>query len=176
MLKELWPFLAICAVLFVAVAAWSRKSKWRGRSGQILLAFALLELAALFIWMAADLPVSPFLDSDPRTVPVLWAGALGLFSIYQLIRIFRMETEADPETGRLDKVFWTVAVVGVCIYLIQYVGFYLASAAMIVLLLLLLGVRNVKPLFIMPAGWALFAWLVFEKLLMLGLPAGKLFS
>ena len=176
MLKELWPFLAVCVAILALVAVWARRSRWRDRSGQILLALALLELGALFIWMAMDLPVSPFLDSDPRMVPILWAGALGLFSIYQLIRIFRMETAVDPETGRLDKVFFVVFVVGACIYSIQYVGFYLASAAMIVLLLLLLGVRNLKPLVIMPACWALFAWLVFEKLLMLGLPAGKLFA
>ena len=176
MLKELWPFLAVCVAIFAGVAVWVRRSRWRDRSGQILLALALLELGVLFIWMAMDLPVSPFLDSDPRTVPILWAGALGLFSIYQLIRIFRMETETDPETGRLDKVFLTVLAVGACIYAIQYVGFYIASAAMIVMVLLLLGVSRPLTLLVMPAGWALFSWLVFEKLLMLGLPAGKLFS
>lgn len=176
MLKSLWPFIALGLVVIAGGAFWARRSRWRDRAGQITLALSLLELGLLFIWMALDLEVSPFLDSDPRLVPIFWAGALGLFAAYQLIRIFRMETGADPRTGRIDKVLLTVAVVGACIYAIEFVGFYLASGAMIVLMLLLLGVRNPKPIVIMPVGWALFSWLVFGKLLMLGLPAGKLFS
>lgn len=155
------------------VIAGARHSRWKNRSGQIATAFFLLEIAALFIWMAKDLEVSELMDSSPATVPFIWAGALALFSIYQLMRIFREETDPDPETGRIDKVVLTIALVAVTIAAIEHVGFYMATSGMLVLMLFLLGVRRFKPFILMPLGWSLFAWAIFEKLLHLGLPVGK---
>ena len=157
-----------------AVLAGVRRTRWKNRSGQIATAFLLLEISALFIRMTMDLEVSDLMDSSPATVPFIWAGALAFFSIYQLIRIFREETAPDPETGRLDKVFLTIALVIATIAAIEYVGFYIATSGMLVLMLFLLGVRSLKACILMPLGWSLFAWAIFDKLLHLGLPVGKL--
>jgi hypothetical protein len=145
----------------------------RERSGQIVVAVVLLEIAGLFIWMAVNLEISPLMDSNPSTVPITWAAALAFFAFYQLSRVWKGETPPDPETGRIDKVILTIVLVVACIWGIEYLGFYIATSGLIVLMLLILGEYRWKTLLLSPAGWSLFSWLTFEKLLRLGLPVGK---
>jgi hypothetical protein len=47
---------------------------------------------------------------------------------------------------------------------------------MLVVLMLVLGERRFLLIAGMSAGWMLFTWLVFNKLLLLGLPVGTLFA
>jgi hypothetical protein len=171
--KDLYFFLIGCVVLLIAVVAAAVRTGRRDRVAQVVTAFVLLEVAGLFLWMAAGLDVSPLMDSNPATVPVTWGSALAMFSIYQLVRVWRKETPPDPETGHVGRVFLTVAIAAVCIFAIEYVGFYAATSAMILLMLLLLGEYRLKVLLLSPLGWSVFAWLCFEKLLRLGLPVGK---
>lgn len=173
MTKDLYFFLTVCVVLLFIVMLASIRSGRKERVGQVVVAFVLLEVAALFIWMAYGLEISPLMDSNPATVPVGWAGALAVFAVYQLIRVWRGETPPDPKTGHIGKVLLTVVIVAACIVGIEYAGFYIATSGMIILMLLLLGEYRVKVLVLSPLGWSLFAWLCFEKLLRLGLPVGK---
>jgi hypothetical protein len=173
MTKDLYFFLIGCAVLLFIVIVASVRSGRKERVGQVVIAFVLLEVAGLFIWMAHGLDVSPLMDSNPATVPIVWAAALAVFAVYQLIRVWRGETPPDPKTGHIGKVFLTVVIVFVCILGIEYAGFYIATSGMIVLTLLLLGEYRLKVLLISPLSWSIFAWLCFEKLLRLGLPVGK---
>lgn len=159
--------LLLCAVVMAI------RSGRKNRLGQIVLALLLFEISAIFIVMALDLEVSPLMDSNPATVPVLWAGGLAVFALYQLVRVVRCETEPDPEAGRLNRVMVTVLLVVACIWGIEHLGFYIATSGLIVLMLCLLGERRLKVLLFSSVGWAVFAWVVFEKLLRLGLPVGQ---
>ena len=47
---------------------------------------------------------------------------------------------------------------------------------MIALLLLLLGERRIGFILSLSGGWALFSYLVFFRLLLMGLPTGTLFG
>ena len=47
---------------------------------------------------------------------------------------------------------------------------------MLAVLMLVLGERRFLLIAGMSAGWMLFTWLVFNKLLLLGLPVGTLFA
>jgi hypothetical protein len=171
--KDLYFFLIGCVVLLIAAVVASIRTGRRDRVVQIVTAFVLLEVSGLFLWMALNLEVSPLMDSNPATAPVTWGGALAFFSIYQLARVWRKETPPDPETGQVGRVFLTVAIAAACIFGIEYAGFYAATSAMIVLMLLLLGEYRLKVLIFSPLGWSIFAWLCFDKLLRLGLPVGK---
>lgn len=165
--------VAGCVLLLPVAAVAALRAGRKERLGQVLLALLLFELSVIFIVMALDLEVSPLMDSNPATVPILWAAVLAAFSLYQLLRVLRGETAPDPKSGRLDKVFLTVLIVALCIYGIDHAGFYLATSGMIVLMLLLLGEYRLKILLLSSLGWSLFAWAVFEKLLRLGLPVGS---
>jgi hypothetical protein len=172
-MKDLYLILTGCIVLLLVVIAAAVHFGRRDRAGQIATAFGLLEISGVFAWMSLDLEVSPLMDSNPASVPITWAAALAFFAAYQLFRVLKGETAPDPKTGRVDKVFLTVAIVFACITGIEYVGFYLATSGMIVLMLLLLGEYRPKTLLLSSFGWSLFAWVFFEKLLRLGLPFGK---
>lgn len=140
--------------------------------GQILLALIFFELSVFFIVMALELDVSPLMDSNPATVPILWAGVLAVFSLYQIVRVLKKETGPDPKRGRLDKVFSVIVLVGVCVCSMPYVGFYLATSTMIILMLLFLGEHRKRILVMSALGWSIFAWAIFERLLHLNFPLG----
>jgi hypothetical protein len=175
-MKDLYFLLIGCVVLLFAVIAAAVRFGYRDRVGQIATAFVFLEISGLFAWMALDLEVSPLMDSSPATIPVTWSAALAFFSAYQLFRVLKGETEPDPGRGHIGRVLLTVAIVAACIIGIEYVGFYLATSGMIVLMLPVLGEYRPRVLLFSPLGWSLFAWVFFEKLLRLGLPVGSLWK
>jgi hypothetical protein len=58
----------------------------------------------------------------------------------------------------------------------DYAGYLVSSASMILLLLLLFGERRPLVLLSLAGGWTLFSWFVFVRVLMLSLPTGILFG
>jgi hypothetical protein len=73
-------------------------------------------------------------------------------------------------------VFIVFAVVCAAIMSFKTLGFFVSTGAMLAVLMLVLGERRLVLIASMSAGWMLFTWLVFNKLLLLGLPVGTLFA
>lgn len=93
-----------------------------------------------------------------------------------LFRTWRAPAVKAVGYGRIDKVFLAFAIVAAAISQFNTLGFFVCTATMLVLLMLLLGERRILLILGTAACWVLFTWFVFNKVLLLGLPAGTLFN
>ena len=167
----------VAGVVILGVV-WSclRNSRLAPRRGRILIITALLELCCVFLVLTFGLEDNEAVGSSAKTAPRLWAGLLAFFALDQLRRVVREDVPPDPASGDLSRVFRAVGIVFLAIWGMEYIGFYLATAGMIALLLLLLGERRIGFILSLSGGWALFSYLVFVRLLLMGLPTGTLFG
>ena len=134
------------------------------------------------IWDAVTDPAMGIITDRTRAATgkhrryLLWGIPLLLVSVLQLIRVWRAPSIKAPKHGRLDKVFIVFVVVCAAIMSFKTLGFFVSTGAMLAVLMLVLGERRFLLIAGMSAGWMLFTWLVFNKLLLLGLPVGTLFA
>ena len=163
------------ALLIAALCVFAACGK-KDRLGPLAMAFVMMEIAAAFLFMTQGIWGNDFMDSNPRLMPSLWGIPLLLVSFLQLIRVWRAPDIKTPKHGRIDKVFIVFAVVCAAIMSFKTLGFFVSTGAMLAVLMLILGERRSLLIAGMSAGWMLFTWLVFNKLLLLGLPVGTLFA
>ncbi len=168
--------LCVCVLILAVGAGIFSICGKRDRLGPLLLALAFVELSCVFIFMTFELEEMDGMESSSKLVPYLWSIPLLCVSVIQFIRVWRSKKTGHAGHGRLDKVFFTFLVVAVTIYQFRTLGFFLSTTAMLVLLMLLFGERRIILIAGTAVFWVLFTWLVFNKLLLLGLPSGTLFA
>ena len=97
-------------------------------------------------------------------------------AIMVIVNIFSATNKPDEPFGK-----WALALgVGVAalaaVFLFEYIGYYLSSVLFLLLMMWLLRERRLPILIGLPVGWCVFVYLVFDKLLYMGLPVGSLFE
>lgn len=171
--------LILCIVCGLTAAFAARVSAAMGKADRLdslLAAFLIIEFSAAFILLSFGFEDAAEAESDPRLVPLLWGGSLFVCSALQFIKIWNQKDYQPVKYGRLGKVALTVAVVFTAIALFDRLGFFICTGAMITALMLLMGERRVPLMAGTVCVWIAATWLVFNKLLLLGLPVGSLFK
>jgi len=97
-------------------------------------------------------------------------------TILALIPIIRGKDDPDPKWGNVRLVAMVLAALIVSIGLFGVLGYYLSSAIFIVTMMWMLGSRNKIELVAVPAGWVLFSYFIFARLLSVRLPIGRVFT
>lgn len=159
--------LGLCAV----VACLCGK---KDRVGTLLMELFFIEVSGLAIFMALGLEEIEGAESSAKLMPLLWAPPLLCVSVFQFVRHWTAVSASAVRHGRFDKVFLTFAVAAITISQFQLLGFFLCTSIMLVVMMLLLGERRFLLIVATAALWGFFAWFAFNKVLMLGLPAGTL--
>ena len=175
-IKGLATIVGVGALLLVLALCVFAACGKKDRLGPLAMAFVMMEVAAAFLFLTQGIEDNEFMESSPRLMPLLWGIPLLLVSVLQLIRVWRAPSIKAPKHGRLDKVFIVFVVVCAAIMSFKTLGFFVSTGAMLAVLMLVLGERRFLLVVGMSAGWMLFTWLVFNKLLLLGLPVGTLFA
>lgn len=144
--------------------------------GTLLMELFFIEVSGLAIFMALGLEEIEGAESSAKLMPLLWATPLLCVSVFQLVRHWTAESASAVRHGRFDRVFLTFAVAAITISQFQLLGFFLCTSIMLVVMMLLLGERRFLLIVATAALWGFFAWFAFNKVLMLGLPAGTLLT
>ena len=163
-------------LLLAVSAAFFRGPKYASLRIRIMLCIALLYLSFVFFLLSFGLDEIAAVGSSARTAPRLWASGLALFTGEALRRTLKGRAPADPEKGDVRRVLAAALIVAFSLWGMNIAGYFLSSGVMIILLCLLLGERRPGVYLSLTVGWLLFSWLVFSKLLTLGLPSGILFG
>lgn len=166
---------ACIAVLAIFAAIFLLCGK-KDRIGTLLMELFFIEISGVAIFMALGLEEIEGSESSSKLMPLLWAVPLLFVSVFQFFRHWNAESVKAIKHGRFDKVFFTFAVACLAISQFRFLGFFLSTSIMLVLMMLLLGERRVLLIFSTALFWGLFAWFVFNKVLLLNLPAGTLFT
>lgn len=150
------------------------RSSWRAHASELMILSGITSLALLFYGMTTSLPPPSSVDVvGAQGVPRLWIYLLLPLALYQVALILR-----HPKKNRLRKrprlLFRFLSAMLCYVLLIPILGYWLASLLYLPAGLYLLKYRQPRAMLLLTAGWLLFSYWVFQRLLYVDLPSGLL--
>ena len=176
-----WPlvFLVLAGFLAIVWLIARLTPRFRPYTGQLMVLMGVLGVGLIFFLITFSFPPpAPILRAvtTAGTIPRIWFYALIPVTILALIPIIRGKDDPDPKWGNVRLVAMVLAALIVSIGLFGVLGYYLSSAIFIVTMMWMLGSRNKIELVAVPAGWVLFSYFIFARLLSVRLPIGRVFT
>jgi hypothetical protein len=86
--------------------------------------------------------------------------------------VFKGTAKSDPKSGRLGFLLLVVVIVVAYYFAMQTIGYFISSFLFLVLLMHILSYKKKVVLYSVAAGWVVFSYIVFYKLLFIQLPLG----
>jgi hypothetical protein len=163
-------------VLFGIVFVFTFRSSRREITGQILFPVFFIEAAFIFFVVLLNFPAKKQAGIGASVVPLIWIVGITAFSILLLVKALLRGEEPDPEWGRVGVVFSYLGGTILYIILMNYIGYFIATALFLVASMYFLHYRNWKVMVSVAAGWVLFSYFAFYRLLYVPLPKGTLLS
>ena len=132
-----------------------------------------MEFAILFGILALSFPDRGD-EVGPGVVPLLWIIGIFGFGFLLLIRGLIGHENKDPAWGRIGKVSVFIGMTIIYLIIMQIIGYYLATIIYLISGMYYLAYRDWKVMISMTAGWILFSYFAFYRLLYVPLPKGLL--
>jgi putative tricarboxylic transport membrane protein len=147
-------------------------------AGIILMVFSIVTLAFIIPTQIKTVEIYSQ-EMSPRFFPNLAMVILLILSVILIVtKLMIPQAEDDVKPFRRKELFQAsgaIIVMGLCVFLIETIGYFLCTTGALVGLMLYLGSRNWKALIIAAIVLPIFIYLLFEKGLNLELPRGVLF-
>ncbi len=154
---------SVLAMGRIETAPW----RWRASQWVPVTGFGLLVWLG---WNAASLPPGNELDPvGPAGIPLLWMFLL----LPCLITIAWNSCRREIPVANSEDFVTSLSFAGLltaCLFFTPIIGYYLAAAATLPLVLFLLGWRKLMLSLCITVGWLLFVFFVFQKMLHVDLP------
>ncbi|HNZ08587.1 MAG TPA: tripartite tricarboxylate transporter TctB family protein [Bacillota bacterium] len=151
----------------------SRTAK-RRMAGLVALGASFISLGAFVLVLSANLETSVFNGNEAAMIPRLWAGILIPASVLMIYRALTGAEEEPEPAGRTDKVLAVLAALTISVALMDYLGYFICSAAFILICMYMLGYRKFPVMLLISGSWVAFSYFVFYRLLYVGLPLGSI--
>lgn len=168
----------IAVIYFVAMALlwllFRSMKKTRPFLGQLMVISGICLVALIFFILTFDLKVrKQDIYVTAATMPRVWIAALVPVAILTYVSILNGTSEPDKPFGRWQIVLTVAVAVFASVFLFDYIGYYLSTAIFLVLMMVTMRERSWIRLVLVPLGWCLFTFFVFDKLLFISLPHGE---
>ena len=164
----LWPTIGVLAVL-VGLGTAVRFSRMRPYLWNILVSCTLIAVSLVFLAFTFDFPVE---QAGPAVIPRLYIFLILLLSGVVLMQTFRGKEERVPEVKQKGLLARVMAALIVYFLVLPYLGYFLGSFLLVVALLHMLSYPKKGLIYVIAAGWVLFSYFAFYRLLYIQLPLG----
>jgi len=176
-----WPLIFLIFAVFLGLVWLLTRliKRFRPYTGQILVIAGIFWVGLMFFVISFSFPLpSPILRAvtSARTIPQVWFFALIPVTVLAIIPIVRGKDDPDLAWGNVRLVAIVLIALIVSVGLFGIIGYYLSSAIFMVTTMWVLGSRKKLELIAVPAGWVLFSYFVFARLLNVRLPIGSVFA
>ncbi len=165
--------LALLVVSAVAVSLWTRRDGVDATVGGVMIPLGLLVAGGLLWLLSTILPSRGAVG--PAVVPRLWLVLLVPLCLLALCAALRGRS-ARRGADLPGRVYAGAALLAIYALGIEWLGYYPSTAVFLLLAMAALGVRRPVPLLSVTGGWLLFSWIVFDRILFVPLPAGRVFA
>jgi tripartite-type tricarboxylate transporter receptor subunit TctC len=156
------------ALLLVWASRSSRRSAAR-------VAFPLLCVAGggVFLAMTFAFPVAE--EAGPDLVPRLWIGLLTLVGLsIAFSESRRLPTDSGLDRRHIVQVLRFSILLGLYLVALPWIGYLVTTGLFLITAMVMLGERRPVTVLGVTAGWLVFSYLVFVKVLYVQLPVGRL--
>ncbi|MDA3938844.1 MAG: tripartite tricarboxylate transporter TctB family protein [Spirochaetia bacterium] len=168
-----WVLLTVLTVIFLSIVLIILKSSKKQFAGRLIIPVFFMEFAIFFGILALGFPDRGD-EVGPGVVPLLWIIGIFGFGIILLIRGVIGHEKEDPTWGRIGKVSIFIALTILYLLIMQIIGYYLATTIYLISGMYYLAYRDWKVMISISAGWILFSYFAFYRLLYVPLPKGLL--
>ena len=166
--------IVLMAAIFVAAGFLLNRSKLRNYTGRILVPLFFIEFASVFGIIVLGFPEMKGDEVGPGVVPFLWIIGILVLALFLLIRGFMGKEEVDPKWGETVKVIIFIGMTILYLFMMQIIGYTLATLAYLIGGMLYLSYKNWKVMITISVVWVIFSYFIFFKLLYVPLPKGIL--
>jgi len=170
----LWILIVLMAAVFVAAGFLLNRSKLRNYTGRILVPLFFIEFVTVFGIIALGFPEVSNDEVGPGIVPGLWITGILILALFLLIKGLMGKEKVDPEWGKIGKVLIFIIMTIMYLFVMQIIGYTIATLAYLIGGMLYLSYRNWKVMITLSLGWVVFSYFIFFKLLYVPLPKGIL--
>ena len=140
--------------------------------GSFLVPLVLLGLMGIYFLETLSYPQQE--DVGPAAVPYLWMAFCGGFCVFLAIMAALKKGISDPVAGRVGFVAVTFLWLSLYLVGIQTIGYFVSSFVFLAVSIYALGYRNLPIIAVISAGWLIFSYFVFFRLLYIPLPVGPI--
>ena len=138
----------------------------------IMLPLFFIALSIVFFLVSYTFPNNE--KVGPSVVPRLWILILIPLNIFLIIDIVSKKKEIEKNAGNQTVVWGFIGLLVLYLFSIFYIGYFISSFVFLFVGIYMLGYRKYLTMLMISAGWLLFSYLIFYKLLYVPLPVGKL--
>ena len=166
--------ISVLFLIFIAIGFIIRRSSFKRYLVRLLFPVFFIEMAIGFLIVSVGL--SGKLDDavGPAVIPVLWEIAIILLSLYILVETLLGHDKPDPPWGKIKLVGIFLVFTILYLYLIIYIGYYIATVIYLAVSIYLLNYRDWKVITVLSVSWIAFSYFAFYRLLYVPLPKGIL--
>ncbi len=163
----IWALLLLAGIIGTGLAfRFSSRREW---TGQALVPIVLAAIGLLFFAITFDFPGE---QVGPALIPRIWIVCLVAICLGLIYFTATGKADKDPKAGRIGFVLLGIAMMVAYFIAMQTIGYFISSFIFLALLMYLLSWRKPLTLVLVPAGWLVFSYLIFYKLLYIQLPLG----
>ena len=155
----------------VAIGVLVRRSRFRPYMGQVLVPSALIAMSLVFYAVTFSFPKE---KAGPAVIPHLWIFWTLVLCGAVLWRVFKGIGKPDPKSGRIGFLLMIIGLLAGYYLIFQLLGYFLSSFIFMVILMHLLSYPKKSVIYSAAAGWVIFCYVVFYRLLHIQLPLGFL--
>ena len=166
--------IVLMAAVLVAAGFLLNRSKLRNYTGRIIVPLFFIEFASVFGIIALGFPEMKGDEVGPGVVPALWILGILALSIFLFVKGIMGKENSDPEWGKIIKVITFIGMTILYLFVMQIIGYNLATLAYLIGGMLYLSYRNWKVMITISVGWVIFSYFIFFRLLYVPLPKGIL--
>jgi hypothetical protein len=144
----------------------------RGVRSDLVAGVAIVLVALLVGWENRAYPIGSLAEPGPGYMPLLIAGALGVFGLLIALRAGAspLFNTIDWSEGRRGIVMLVAC--GVALFALERIGYRLTMFALLVFMLGVVERKRPVPTLLVAVGFALLSYFLFATLLKVQLPRG----
>ena len=144
----------------------------RKRIGYFLIPTSFISVCLIFAAISLNFPTGD--DIGPAAVPQLWICLLVPLNLHLFYVATRDRSPLSQRGETFDLVLKFAFLVVLYVVAIYFLGYYICSFIFLLVAMYMLGLRKVHVMLSVSAGWLLFSYYAFARLLYVPLPTGRL--
>lgn len=178
-INPIWLLVGFAVIMVALWAIYTKFPKTKPYRGQLLVISGFCLFTLLFFLMSFDFKVNKLMRDagvTASTIPRTWAALMVPCAIMVFVNTLSATNKPDEPFGKWQLALGIGIAALACVFLFEYLGYYLSTVLFLLLMMFLLRERRPLVLILLPVIWCVFVYLVFDKLLYMGLPTGALFA
>jgi len=172
-----YPLVGVIIGLFIVLAIIGLMIYNSGASqilGRVMVIGFFLIVSAVFYLQSLIFPVNSVIGA--AAIPRLWITVLVPLNLLLLMRTIRRQEEIEGSGSKINLVLAFIGFLVVYLIVMLYIGYFISTFVFVVGSAIYLGYDKLKISLMVAAGWVLFSYIIFYKILFVPLPMGVIFE